>query len=321
MNSEAPPQRFARAELLPIVRRLPRLPLRNALLTTAHLLAVTAVVALAIQTPALSWQAPLIIILVGTAQYWLLVAVHEAIHQGLLPWRGANNLLGRICGALITFNFAAMRRSHLIHHQSVGTASDPDAYLFEDAAILEKAGGSVWLWCLLAPIDSVRRSLGRTVAADAGAFQVPLWDKFEFLILLALTQSCVLGFFIWNENWSGYFAFWILPLVVIPGILNRTRSVGEHGGLIDAGRSEAEFSRTNAGGIFNIFERAFLAPFNFNYHHEHHLFPQVPYYLLPSLHREFMANSHYETRENALSPSYMESLAGLQKQLRSGATR
>jgi fatty acid desaturase len=45
-----------------------------------------------------------------------------------------------------------------------------------------------------------------------------------------------------------------------------------------------------------FWERAFFAPHNVNYHLEHHLYPGVPFYNLPELHKALMQNPTYVAR-------------------------
>ena len=52
-----------------------------------------------------------------------------------------------------------------------------------------------------------------------------------------------------------------------------------------------------------LLERLSISPLNINYHIDHHLFPSVPYYHLPQLHKRLMEERVY--REHAhCTPTY-----------------
>jgi fatty acid desaturase len=50
-----------------------------------------------------------------------------------------------------------------------------------------------------------------------------------------------------------------------------------------------------------------VTPFYVNYHLEHHLFPQVPYFHLKELHQELMKQDVYKQKA-AISHSYLKNL-------------
>ena len=66
----------------------------------------------------------------------------------------------------------------------------------------------------------------------------------------------------------------------------RLRAICEHGATTDFS-SPLTAARTNrtGGNAVNLLGRALLFPHHVNYHLEHHLYPAVPHYHLPRLHR------------------------------------
>jgi fatty acid desaturase len=74
---------------------------------------------------------------------------------------------------------------------------------------------------------------------------------------------------------------WILPLVTVIQALLRLRALCEHGASPDE-TSPLTAARTNLVGPL---ARWLLFPHHVNYHIEHHLYPAVPHYHLPALHR------------------------------------
>jgi fatty acid desaturase len=83
---------------------------------------------------------------------------------------------------------------------------------------------------------------------------------------------------------------WLLPmLTVLPPIL-RLRAIAEHGAVTDlsSALTAARCNRTT-GTLGNWLGRALLFPHHVNHHLEHHLYPAVPHYHLPELHRLLQA--------------------------------
>ena len=83
-----------------------------------------------------------------------------------------------------------------------------------------------------------------------------------------------------------YAVLWMLPLVTVLQPILRLRAIFEHGAVDDLS-SPLTAARTNRtwGGPANWLARCFLFPHHVNYHLEHHLYPAVPHYFLPRLHR------------------------------------
>ena len=77
-----------------------------------------------------------------------------------------------------------------------------------------------------------------------------------------------------------YFFFWFLPMITALQVLLRIRGIAEH-----AGYQQNPDQRMNARTVLNPIQTFIFAPHNVNYHIEHHLYPAVPYFKLPELHR------------------------------------
>ena len=103
----------------------------------------------------------------------------------------------------------------------------------------------------------------------------------------------VLGVIGLTGSWLGLLMYWIIPYFTVFLLFLYLRSVAEHFGSMDY-EHELGSSRT----VYpHLWERAFFAPHNVNYHLDHHLYPSVPFYNLPKLHALLLANPQY--RENA----------------------
>jgi fatty acid desaturase len=81
-------------------------------------------------------------------------------------------------------------------------------------------------------------------------------------------------------GWWVYPVLWVLPLVTLTTVCHLIRSFIEHAVLTE---ERPEHDNLLISITSNPVERAFLAPFNMNYHAEHHLYPAVPARRLPEV--------------------------------------
>ena len=83
-----------------------------------------------------------------------------------------------------------------------------------------------------------------------------------------------------------YALLWLLPMLTVLQPILRLRAICEHGATTDFS-SPLTAARTNRtwGSAANLLGRWALFPHHVNYHLEHHLYPAVPHYHLPRLHR------------------------------------
>jgi len=83
-----------------------------------------------------------------------------------------------------------------------------------------------------------------------------------------------------------YLVLWVLPLVTVLQPILRLRAIAEHGAVTDLSSPlTAARSNRTTGSAANRLGRVLLFPHHVNYHLEHHLYPAVPHYHLPALHR------------------------------------
>jgi len=83
-----------------------------------------------------------------------------------------------------------------------------------------------------------------------------------------------------------YVLLWLLPLVTVLQPILRLRAVFEHGAVQDLSSPlTAARSNLTSGSPGNWLARVLVFPHHVNYHLEHHLYPAVPHYHLPRLHR------------------------------------
>jgi len=247
---------------------------------------------------------PLAAILIASRQHALLGLMHDATHYRILRNRWWNDVISDLfCAFPIGLSTELYRRQHLLHHQHTNTQQDP--YWAQMQAHED------WQW----PKDHVT-ALKLFVSDVVGLcshktflvlFQwspaqpaklnpagLPSADRIRFLAFITVIAATMT----WFGVWSYFFLLWVLPLFTVFGALIRLRSVAEHLVL----PSEHELNRTRHVEA-TMFERMLLAPVNLNYHLAHHLFPSVPFYNLPKLHRLLLTDGSFQ-KEAHITTSY-----------------
>lgn len=112
-------------------------------------------------------------------------------------------------------------------------------------------------------------------------------DRFYIFgrIAFYLTAAVAITYF---HAWPGFLMFWVVPIFTAAVFVLRIRSIAEHFGL----KHENVFSESRTT-YPSLLEKIFIAPHGVNYHLDHHLYPSVPFYRLPELHRALMQAPAY----------------------------
>lgn len=248
------------------------------------------------------WQMAVLFVASGLMLHRLFFPTHDCIHYSLFPTKPENRVCGVFLSALLGTSFAAIRDQHLLHHRDFGTLDDPGAsdYFVKFRSrgqflvfVLGPLVGSI-LWVKLG--DYLRRPSG-AAASDAAArsSKTTSWGSQlgRYAAILAVQAGvCALvtrGFQL-HQLWR-YPLFNVLPAITIFLFLVRLRMFLEHGPLDYAICDYFENNRPTARTIYASWpERILLCGSDFNYHHEHHLYPIVPGWQLPRLHRMLQAS-------------------------------
>jgi fatty acid desaturase len=279
---------------------LTRLSTGRSLLSIAHTLGlIAAAMWLAVATWPSAWML-LSIVVIGIAQHALFILAHESAHYRLFASRVANDGVGRLIGMASGISMCTYRVTHRLHHNNLYTEEDPDtaihggyprgkAYLLKKLA-QDLAGLNAWKTFAyffgapainadtnreIRPLDDTSPQLRAAARADR------LWVAGFHLVAPVVAFAA--------GGWRGlamYAVLWLLPLVTVLQPILRLRAICEHGAAQDLS-SPLTAARTNRtfGSIGNRIARFVLFPHHVNYHVEHHLYPAVPHYHLPALHR------------------------------------
>ena len=104
--------------------------------------------------------------------------------------------------------------------------------------------------------------------------------------------------------WYLYFLLWVVPSLTWYRLVVRIRNIGEHAVVPD----DDDRLRNTRTTTANWLERAFIAPYNVQYHLEHHLIVNCPHYRLPLAHRLLLNKGLGDKMEISLAtPRYYDS--------------
>lgn len=185
-------------------------------------------------------------------QTWLCVGLfivaHDCMHGSLVPFRPLWNLIiGQVCLALYAcFNYQALNPKHHLHHRHAGTGGDPDFHDLHPHRF--------WPWYL--------KFFGEYFT----------WGQLGCLAVMNWTYILVLGAPVQNV-----LLFWAAPAIL------SSLQLFTFGTYLPHVPADPRFpDRHNARSNDYPVWLSLLTCFHFGYHHEHHLYPGVPWWRLPA---------------------------------------
>ena len=296
------------AELLPLTQ-LSSLKSLLAIGRTVGLIAAALLLAIA------TWPSPwmiLSIVVIGVCQHALFILAHESAHYRLFADRRANDLVGRMMGMAAGISMCTYRVTHRLHHNNLYTDDDPDtaihggyprgkAYLVRKL-VRDVVGLNAWknfAYFFGAPAinDDTKREIRPLDDTSPGlrtAARRDRWLVAGFHVVAPLIALAAGG----GRGLLMYAVLWMLPLVTVLQPILRLRAIFEHGAVHDLSSPlTAARSNRTTGSLPAWIARALLFPHHVNYHLEHHLYPAVPHYRLPRLHRVLQEKGALEGAE------------------------
>jgi len=176
----------------------------------------------------------------------LFICAHDAMHGTLAP---ENSRLNDTLGTAILFYYAGfsfqkMRAAHMDHHAFPGTDKDPD--------FNANNPHHFWPWYL--------------------KFFTTYFGIKQFLTLFVIT----IAYLLLGASYANTIIMWAVPAVLssLQLFYFGTYLTHKHGGKF---ADDHNARSNNYPGWLSL-----LTCFHFGYHHEHHLYPQEPWWRLPS---------------------------------------
>ncbi len=217
-------------------------------------------------------------LLMGPAFARFAILGHEAAHKLLFTNKRWNDAVGRWLVAYPSFvPLDSYRRGHFAHHKDEFGPHEPDMNLYVGYPITEASfrrkmwrdarGSSGWK-ILKGLLLALKSPTARTSAVRILLMQVPL-------ILAAVLVG----------RWWLYPLLWLGPWLTTWRVINRLRSIAEHGGMT---RSKDRRQTTHNVRQSRL-ARFWMVPLNTGWHLAHHVDMGVPWRNLPRFHAELEA--------------------------------
>ena len=222
------------------------------------------------------WTLPITCLLMGRAFAQFASLMHEAAHRLLFADKAANDWVGRwLLGFPAFTSTDAYRRVHMAHHRDEFGPDEPDIPLYAGYPIgraslrrklIRDASGQTGLKLMRQLVGNIRspdRRSRRTV-----------WK------ILAV-QAVLLSAAILAGRWWLYPVLWLAPYLTVWRVINRLRSIAEHGGM----QRSKDRRQTTHSVRQHLLARFLLVPYHIGWHLAHHVDSGVPFRNLPRLHR------------------------------------
>ena len=215
-------------------------------------------------------------LLMGRAHAQFASLMHEAAHRLLFAHKATNDFVGNwLLGYTELTSTQAYRRVHMAHHKREFGPNEPDIPLYANYPItraslrrklVRDATGRTGFKLLRNQFRNLRSSDPRV--------RNTLWKMISVQVVIAATFS-LLGY------WWMYPVMWVAPYLTIWRVINRLRSIAEHGGL----REDDDRRFTTHSVRQHWFARFYLVPYNIGFHMAHHVDAGVPFRHLREYHQ------------------------------------
>lgn len=215
-------------------------------------------------------------LLMGRAHAQFLSLMHEAAHRLLFAHKATNDLVGNwLLGYPTLTSTQAYRRVHMAHHKREFGEREPDIPLYANYPVTRA---------------SLRRKLTRDATGQTGykllrnqlrGIRSPDPRVRNTLLKMIGVQLIIVCLFAITGYWWMYLLFWVAPYLTVWRVINRLRSIAEHGGM----REDDDRRYTTHSVHQSRFARFMMVPYNIGFHMAHHVDAGVPFRHLPEYHR------------------------------------
>lgn len=243
--------------------------------------------------PVTVWTVLLIIataVFIGTRLRGIQNIVHECSHSTFSAHLGDNQLIGRLCAALLLKSFRKYRDDHLSHHANNGDyESDADFAAIRKFRLEDPLTAPTVLRHLVTPL------LGLHLTTYTGV-NLSGEDGRAFFVLKVVLLVLMAAFCLYAPMTGLIFV--LVPMFYVFPTLNYWTDCFDHAGLVGAG----DELRASRNVLAPAALRLLFFPRNDSYHLVHHLFPQIPARYLDDAHAKLCEDPVYANRSSAVQP-------------------
>ena len=222
-------------------------------------------------------------LLMGRAHAQFAALMHEAAHRLLFRNRRVNDWVGRwLLGFPSLTPIDLYRRGHMNHHRDEFGPNEPDIPLYRGYPIAR---------------DSLRRKLVRDATGQTGwkllkglvrgvASTEPAIRKQARTIVAVQLGLAAIGIAV-GHPWI-WPLLWLLPHLTVWRVINRLRSIAEHGGM----ERSSDRRNTTHSVRQSPWCRFALVPYRIGWHLAHHVDSGIPMNNLPRYHRALVESGY-----------------------------
>ncbi|MFO0999204.1 MAG: fatty acid desaturase [Planctomycetaceae bacterium] len=221
--------------------------------------------------------------------------MHECVHRTAFATTMLNEAFGWFFGLMSFYNFHFYRHYHTWHHRyTQDPEKDPELSDFKPASfpgyLSEVVGLHFWP---LRPWRFLKLAMGQTknipFVPESARRRIAISAGLQLTVYVVAVASIFMG------HMAAWY-YWFLPALLAQPFL-RMITLAEHTGctLCDDGLTNTRTTLTT----FPV--RLFM--WNMPFHTEHHLYPSIPFHLLPQAHQEL------KTRLKHIVPGYVAAQA------------
>lgn len=215
-------------------------------------------------------------LMMGRAHAQFASLMHEAAHRLLFRHKGLNDFVGTwLLGYPVMTSTQAYRRVHMAHHRREFGSDEPDIPLYANYPISRA---------------SLRRKLVRDATGRTGlrllrnqmrGLRSPDPRVRNTLLKMLGVQAVLITVsFAAGHPWL-WPVLWVLPHLTVWRVINRLRSIAEHGGM----REDDDRRFTTHSVAQRPLAMFFMVPYKIGFHMAHHVDAGVPFRNLPEYHR------------------------------------
>tara|TARA_Y100000385_G_C12997933_1_gene595787 strand:+ start:39 stop:752 length:714 start_codon:yes stop_codon:yes gene_type:complete len=206
--------------------------------------------------------------------------LHDCAHNSLFENQILNNFFANFTSTLLMINFLKYKIDHLKHHKFLGDEDldvDFSEYIMTNNVIFHLVG----------PFFGSR--ILRFIKKNGVEKQMIKKNTFKIKsILMIILFQLIICIFIssFGKNLENIFFYYGFLATVTLG-LSRLRAVAEHGQFIHK-KKKHTVEHITVTHKKNFLENIFLYSFNFNFHFEHHLFPNIQSRHYPDINKKIL---------------------------------
>jgi fatty acid desaturase len=207
------------------------------------------------------------------------ILVHEASHNNVFDTRRFNRRLQFLFAYPVFLHVQSYVRIHMAHHQQIGDfENDPDILIYKKWGLDKLPENKLWV-LYLRPL-----ALYFTWDYFRGTF-ANYWRTEADRLSKVAYWATVLALLYYFDAWGIFLMYYAMPFFILLPILRFHARANEHT-AVDF--NSPDKSARNNLGLFHTF---ILHPHGDGYHQIHHLYPFVPFYNLPKVHRFLLDNN------------------------------